>query len=815
MNKHLKFLPAFILIACSCSRTPMYTVKVREPEKVSLNTCFKMGTATNPIGKSILVNKQGMLFDGVPTIPVMGEIHYSRCPESEWRKELLKMKAGGITVVATYAFWIHHEEEEGVYNWSGERNLRRFTETCKEVGLPLVLRIGPWCHGEARNGGFPEWLVKSGMKLRNNNPEYMEKVRIWYTQLFKQVEGLMWKDGGPVIGVQIENEFRGDGNHLLTLKKMAQEIGLDAPFYTRTGWPKLTRPIPFGEILPLYGDYADGFWDRTVNEMPGDYGKSYLFRSFRNSTVIATEQLPKQSDKDNPDDIGYPYFTCELGGGMMTSYHRRIVIQPMDIYSMSLVRVGSGSNLPGYYMYHGGTNPVGKLSTLNETQVSLLTNHNDLPVKTYDFQAPLGEFGQINPHYHMLRLLHQFLQDFGSDLFQMPASFPTAMQADFKTDSLLRWSVRSNGESGFVFVNNYQRLKELQKKSKVRFTIGLSDGTFVFPDKPLTVQPGTSFILPFNMNLGGINMVYSTAQPVARLAGKEEEVYVFTRINGINPDFVFDAANVQVESSSVKPRMSKGRISFEGAKSGTNATIRLKVPGNKTVSVLLLDEATALSFWKGELAGQERLFITNSELTYDRNRMELTDDARNNFSVSIFPKLQSLKCEGTTVEGKTDGIFTNYQLNRPELSELKVTVDQVKEVELPMREITIGAAKVAQQPDDADFDKAAVWKIKLPANVDPSRDLYLQIPYIGDVARLYLNGKLLTDNFYNGRTFELGMKRFSPDIYKEELLLKILPLRKESPIYLPVKGWNDWKDGRVELPGIKLKEKYTFHLEAM
>ncbi len=439
-------------------------IQVKKPVMNNYGTEFHMGTAINPSGSTLQANSTGLLLDGQPVIPVMGEFHYSRFPDTEWRKELLKMKAGGINIIASYIFWIHHEEMEGKYNWEGRRNLRKFIELCRELNLPFVLRIGPWCHGEVRNGGLPEWLVNSGIKLRSNNDAYLEKVHTWFTQLYSQLQGLMWKDGGPIIAVQIENEYGGNGEHLMTLKKMIQEIGFDTPLYTRTGWPKLSSPVPFGEILPLYGDYADGFWDRTMDEMPGEYGKSYLFRSFRNSTVIATEQLPKQSDKDNPDDVGYPYFTCELGGGMMTSYHRRIAIDPMDVFAMSLVRVGSGSNLPGYYMYHGGSNPTGEHTTLNEQQASNFTSHNDLPVKSYDFQAPLGEFGQINPHYHLLRRLHLFLQNFGNELATMPPYFPGNAPTDYNNDSVVRWSVRSNGESGYVFINNYHRLKTLTEK---------------------------------------------------------------------------------------------------------------------------------------------------------------------------------------------------------------------------------------------------------------------------------------------------------------------------------------------------------------
>ena len=148
-------------------------------------------------------------------------------------------------------------------------------------------------------------------------------------------------------------------------------------------------------MLPLYGDYADGFWDKDIREGVGNYYKAFNFKGFRSSTAIGTDLLGKQEEKVNEGDDQYPYFTCELGGGMATAYHRRPFVYPEDAYSMALVKLGSGSNLLGYYMYHGGTNPEGRLHTLNECQTSPGTANNDLPVCTYDFQAPLGEFGQI------------------------------------------------------------------------------------------------------------------------------------------------------------------------------------------------------------------------------------------------------------------------------------------------------------------------------------------------------------------------------------------------------------------------------------
>jgi hypothetical protein len=88
---------------------------------------------------------------GRPWLPVSGEFHFSRYRAAHWREELLKMRAGGITVVSTYVFWIMHEERRGRFRWDGDLDLRRFVVLCGELGLDVVARIGPWAHGEVRN----------------------------------------------------------------------------------------------------------------------------------------------------------------------------------------------------------------------------------------------------------------------------------------------------------------------------------------------------------------------------------------------------------------------------------------------------------------------------------------------------------------------------------------------------------------------------------------------------------------------------------------------------------------------------------------
>jgi hypothetical protein len=610
------------------------------------------------------------------------------------------MKEGGVTMIATYVFWNHVEEEEGIFRWDGQRNLRRFLEICSEEQMPVILRMGPFCHGEVRNGGIPDWMFEKGCKLRDRNPVFLSYAETLYRQIFSQVQGLQWKDGGPVIAAQFDNEYRGRGEYLMDLKHIAQKIGFDLPFYTRTGWPELATPVPFGEMIPLYGDYADGFWDRTLGETDGNYYKAFNFKAFRSSTAIATEQLGKQKAKVNDGDESYPYFTCELGGGMMQAYHRRPYVYPEDAYSMALVKLGSGSNLLGYYMYHGGTNPEGKTS-LNENQRTKGTNYNDMPVKNYDFQAPLGEFGQKNTHYYMLRPLHLFMQNWGETLAEMEASFPAPQDIKKGDDSHLRWAVRSKGNSGYIFINNYERLQNLSvKKNVVLKACGV-----ILPK--LSIPAGCMAIFPVNVD--GIK--YATAQLVAKRDGK---IYLM-QIPGIPTTIC----------------MQNGKVLKNVKVRGTEKPVY----GN----LYLLDCVEA-----------ERLFLEPEPIV-------MTDLA---------------------------------------------TIRKIKEAG-PLRKISMGAQRVAEEPSDEDFDQAAVYRITLPELPAGAKEPLMKFDYLGDCARLYANGKLIADHFQYGRPFLYGLWRLPQGT--KELELRIMPLQKDAPVYLPKEANKTLGEGveRIEVQYVK------------
>lgn len=509
----------------------IYKFKEFKDEPLLINH-LNMG-GKNPKGEEINVTSRYFTRNGKPWIGVMGEFHFSRYSRENWHRELAKMKAGGITIVSTYLFWIYHEEIEGKMDFGGDNDIRAFIEECKDVGLDVVIRIGPWAHGECRNGAFPDWLLKKDYKLRDNNEEYLAVVKKWYQSIYNEVKGLFYKDGGNIIAVQIENEFVDNAEHLAKLKEIAVECGFIAPIYTVTGWNSASgAKIPVDEVVPVFGGYCEAPWENHMNRLsPSPH---YFFNRMRNDSAIGTDLIAKtQSDGWQLPYERYPFATCELGGGIEVTHHRRPIIKPMDIYAVSLVKLGDGNNLVGYYMYHGGTNKIGELSTFNETKATGYPN--DYPILSYDFQAPLSEYGEVREQYGLLNMLHMFVNDFGEEFAPMIAVDSANSVAADDTNSL-RYGMRTNGKSGFVFVNHYQRLTEL---ADIENAV-ISAENVEFP--PIDVKGEVSFFMPFNMKMGDSVLEYATAQPLCKC----DDTYFFAEIPNIKAEYKFSKGSANI-----------------------------------------------------------------------------------------------------------------------------------------------------------------------------------------------------------------------------------------------------------------------------
>jgi hypothetical protein len=592
---------------------------------------LKMG---NPGSKSkeIIINNKFLTVGGKPVIPVMGEIHYSRYNKDKWEEAILKMKANGINIIATYVFWIHHEETEGEFDWSGNKDLRSFIELCKKHEVSAYPRIGPWCHGEARNGGFPDWIMKrQDISPRSNEPNYLFYVDRLYKEISKQLDGLYYKDGGPVIGLQLENEYwRGKKGeeHILKLKQMALKYGMDVPMYTVTGWRSAS--VPENEVIPLWGGYPTAPWNTNLDKI--ETNESYVFNLPINDQSIGNEA---PTNKYSPNYSLYPYLTCELGVGNQISEHRRPIIDAMDGVTIATSCIASGSNLPGYYVFAGGLNPVGKYSTLEEDKLES-GYWNEYPDISYDFQAAIRETGEIAPSYHKLKPLHYFLNEFGEQLAPMTPIIPE----DNVAPDNLQYAFRVKNNSGFLFVSNYYRGHTKSIKENIQFNIRLNNESIVFPSKPISIKDKTIFIWPVNMTIGNTVLKYVTAQPICAINNKKTTDWYFFETNGVNTEYLFDTKNIkELSFKGVKQIQNDNQFLLNNISLGLEYPIQIVDINGRVHRIFTLSQEQSEQFWYFKNKENELAFLSTANLIIDEKQQLQA------FSTNKEDEIIALNCE--------------------------------------------------------------------------------------------------------------------------------------------------------------------------
>ena len=618
------------------------------------------GTSTSTAGRTLAVNSRYLELNGHPWLPLMGEFHYTRVPARDWDEELAKMKAAGIDIVSTYVIWQHHEEVEGRFDWSGDRDLHRFVELCARHGLYVVLRLGPWVHAEVRFGGLPDWVVNA-MPTRSSDPTYLNYVGRFFQQIGAQVRGQLWKDDGPIIGVQLENEYNRSGpgagpDHIAALEALALQAGFDVPLYTVTAWDNAIYP-PHA-VIPMFGGYPDMPWGTSTSKLPPNEVYAFRFQS-RVTGDSRPEALAATAAGDAGRDAPHtPFLAAEYGGGLPSMYRRRTVVSPDDIASMLTVQVGSGVNLYGYYMFHGGRNPPGSPSREENTGQG---GYNDVPRLDYDFQAPLGAYGQQHAVLSKLRLMHYFLRAFGSDLAPMVTRKPEHTPSGLDDLSSPRFAVRSLGDSGFLFVNNHVRLYSMSAQRQSRFVVALPHETLEFPSAPVDVPSDAYFVWPINMSLEGAGLVYATAQPITRIkAYNDEPVYVFRAVDGIPVEFAFDSTTLGKSMPHAAPR-----LVFKGIHPGTREALTVTTRDGTRVHILVLTEAQAERLWLVNSRGRERLLLfhgSDRQVFANGEALEIRSHGDPDFNFGLFPTLESAPTANLQPlhSRASDGIFQMF-----------------------------------------------------------------------------------------------------------------------------------------------------------
>jgi galactose-1-phosphate uridylyltransferase (family 1) len=679
---------------------------------------------------------------GRPVIPVSGELHYSRVPRHRWAERLRQMKAGGVTVVASYVFWLHHSGRRGEARFDGHLNVAAFVDLAVEVGLDVVLRIGPWCHGESRNGGFPDWVQHAPVRHRTDDPAYLELVAEWFGQL-----GRALGSTENLLGIQLENELYDQPQHLVTLKRLAREAGLAAPLWTATAWGG--ADLPEAEVLPLYGGYGDGFWVDADAPWDPTFRDHYFFSHIWDDAGIGADVRRAQAIEAasggprTPSDL-FPAATCELGGGMATAYHRRPRPSALDVATVAHCKIGNGSAWQGYYMYAGGTNPGTSLQESHATGYP-----NDIARLGYDFHAPIGEAGTLAPSHAELRRQHAFLAAFGARLAEMPSSLPEVRPSGVDDASTLRWALRSDGVSGFLLVAWHQPHFPLDTYRDARFRVRLDDTEIEFPSRPIDIPPGTLARWPVGLTVGGARIDWATASAL-------------TVLPGVTPTLVL------VAEAGIAPEICVGGA----ARTVTPGLEPVRLAG---LDVLVLPAGTAGSVWVVEEAGR-RLLLSDDELQWD---------------ASGRVTVKTVSTAGVRVYDPATRAFADLEIEGPAGVSAEAVVELVRPA-APAVPVTYGKHEgrpSAPTPDVLD-ELAAVHRVVLPDwAADTGRDALLRIRWAGDVGELRIDGRPVTDRFWDGSAWIVSLADAGYSA-GAEVTLHLLPLAAGTPVHVPADARN-------------------------
>ncbi len=320
-------------------------------------------------GHTFGVQGDHFALDGKPFQIISGEMHYARVPRAYWRQRLRMAKAMGLNTITTYVFWNVHEREPGVYDFSGQYDVAESIREAQQEGLYVILRPGPYACAEWEWGGYPAWLLKQkGIVVRSSDPKFMVPAKTWLKRLGQELAPLQIENGGPIIAVQVENEYGSFGNdhaYMEQIKLALEEAGFTkAMLYTADG----PEQVPSGSLPEL---------PAAINFGPGD----------AKSGFAKLHSLRPQG----------PFMAAEYWAGWFDHWGDKHHVTDPDKEAAEIEWIlGQGYSI-SVYMFHGGTS-FGWMNGANSN------GHNYEPdVTSYDYDAPLSESGQPTEKYLKFR----------------------------------------------------------------------------------------------------------------------------------------------------------------------------------------------------------------------------------------------------------------------------------------------------------------------------------------------------------------------------------------------------------------------------
>ncbi|MBP3213794.1 MAG: beta-galactosidase [Bacteroidaceae bacterium] len=316
------------------------------------------------------------LLNGKPFIVKAAEIHYPRIPQAYWDHRIKMCKALGMNTVCIYIFWNIHEQREGQFDWTGNNNVAEFCRLAQKNGMYVIVRPGPYVCAEWEMGGLPWWLLKKkDIRLREQDPYFMERVKIFEAEVGKQLAPLTIQNGGPIIMVQVENEYGSYGEN----KPYVSEIR------------DCLRGI-YGDKVALFQcDWASNFEKNGLED---------LTWTMNFGTGANIDQQFRRLGQLRPNA---PKMCSEFWSGWFDKWGARHETRPAKDMVDGMDEMLSKGISFSLYMTHGGTS-FGHWAGANSPGFAP-------DVTSYDYDAPINEYGQTTPKYFELRKMMEKYND--------------------------------------------------------------------------------------------------------------------------------------------------------------------------------------------------------------------------------------------------------------------------------------------------------------------------------------------------------------------------------------------------------------------
>jgi len=546
-----------------------------------------------PENSPVKYDKYSFLINGERIFIASGEFHYWRLPSpTMWEPVLRRMKANGLNAVSIYFNWSYHSPANGVYDFTGIRDVKQVLEAAQKAGLYVIARPGPYINAETDAGGLPAWLLTSKALLRSADPAYLAAVEQWFDEIVPIMADYQLHKGGPVILFQIENEL-GDGDpaYMQALYRMTRERGIIVPIFHNDSIAWIQYPNSVD--ISGHDDYPAWFFCREPWTM-----------DFLAQITDEHEEMYRQ--KFNQQHI--PMFEVEYQGGSIDFWggpgyeccYQKLGPEFVNVSIKSLL--GEGTTAINQYMFYGGTT----WGYLGYPGV----------YTSYDYGSPLREWTNLGPRYDASKRL-MFFCTATQKILTKTDRCNEIVEA---SNPALLFRARKNPDSETVFI--FLRNMDEKKAQHTRLNVKLNAEIYKIPEDAKTIHllPRGMKILCVNYPLHSGKLLYSTSEILTiEQQGKLETVVLWgnpgesgeTRLklneNKINAEYS--------KSMEVRQRDGDFLIKYKYTAQPQYFTIKKDV---NPLLMVIVDEATASAFWrvpteKGNLLVQGGYFVDSPD----------------------------------------------------------------------------------------------------------------------------------------------------------------------------------------------------------